>query len=53
MSRCLVTRGLYSFDKTIDWLLSGDISIQNLTHRDLLDEDKPELTQRIHTEGWG
>ena len=37
----------------ISWLLSGDVSIQYQTHRDLLGIDKPDLQQRIATEGWG
>ena len=37
----------------IDWLLTGDVSIQYQTKRDLLGEDEPSLQQRIATEGWG
>ncbi len=37
----------------IKWLLAGDPSIQFQTHRDLLDEDRPDLRARISTEGWG
>jgi hypothetical protein len=37
----------------ISWLLTGDVSIQYQTHRDLLGVDKPELKQLIATEGWG
>ena len=37
----------------ISWLLSGDVSIQYQTYRDLLDIDKPELRKRIESEGWG
>lgn len=40
-------------DSVIKWLLSGDVSIQYQTHRDLLGDDKPDLKQRIATEGWG
>ena len=40
-------------DEIISWLLEGDISIQYQTHRDLLNEDKPELRERIEKEGWG
>ncbi len=36
-----------------DWLLDGDISIQYQVHRDILHSDKPELRNRITTEGWG
>lgn len=37
----------------IAWLLSGDVSVQYQTYRDLLDEEKPALQKRISTEGWG
>lgn len=37
----------------IDWLLEGDVSIQYQTHRDLLGEERPDLRQRIKSEGWG
>lgn len=37
----------------IDWLLQGDVSIQYQVCRDLLDEDKKELQDRIAEEGWG
>ncbi len=40
-------------DKTLKWLLEGDISIQYQTYRDLLDIDKPELRKKIQFEGWG
>lgn len=41
-------------DKTItDWLLDSDVSIQYQVYRDLLDTDRPDLRNRIHTEGWG
>ncbi len=40
-------------DKIIRWLLSGDVSIQYQTHRDLLGVDKQDLQRRIATEGWG
>lgn len=39
--------------KIIDWLLRGDVSIQYQTWRDLLDNDKIELRERIANEGWG
>lgn len=38
---------------TISWLLEGDVSIQVQTYRDLLNEDRPDLRDRIATEGWG
>jgi hypothetical protein len=37
----------------LTWLLEGDVSIQYQVHRDLLGENKPQLRQRIATEGWG
>jgi hypothetical protein len=37
----------------IAWLLDGDVSIQYQVHRDLLDTEKPDLRNRIATEGWG
>lgn len=40
-------------DPIINWLLEGDVSIQYQTHRDLLDEDRPDLQARIAIEGWG
>lgn len=40
-------------NQIVTWLISGDASIQYQTHRDLLGVDKPELQQRIATEGWG
>lgn len=35
------------------WLLEGDVAIQYQTYRDLLDEDRTDLQQRIAHEGWG
>ena len=37
----------------IDWLLQGDISIQFQVYRDLLADEKPELQQKIESQGWG
>jgi hypothetical protein len=37
----------------INWLLSGDVSIQYQVYRDLLEFDKKQLRDRISTEGWG
>jgi len=37
----------------IIWLFEGDVSIQYQVHRDLLGSDKPDLRNRIATEGWG
>ena len=39
-------------DRT-NWLLSGDVSIQYQTRRDLLDSDEQRLRERIAAEGWG
>ena len=39
--------------KIIDWLLEGDVSIQYQVHRDLLGQERPDLQERIATEGWG
>ncbi|MBP7508533.1 MAG: hypothetical protein KA807_11965 [Prolixibacteraceae bacterium] len=40
-------------NKTIDWLLDSDVSIQYQVYRDLLDTDRPEIKERISKEGWG
>ncbi|HRQ40849.1 MAG TPA: hypothetical protein PLD25_23290 [Chloroflexota bacterium] len=40
-------------DHLVTWLLAGDIAIQYQVHRDLLDEDRPDLRARIAAEGWG
>lgn len=40
-------------DDTIRWLLSGDISIQYQTQRDLLGYDDIILKEKISSEGWG
>lgn len=37
----------------IDWLLTGDVSIQYQVWRDLLGSDKKKLQIRIANEGWG
>ncbi len=37
----------------IEWLLEGDVSIQYQVHRDLLATERPDLQERIATEGWG
>lgn len=37
----------------IDWLLSGDVSIQYQVQRDLLNHEDNRLRQRIAKEGWG
>ena len=40
-------------DQILRWLLEGDVSIQYQVYRDLLGADKPELRERIASEGWG
>ncbi len=37
----------------IDWLLTGDVSIQYQTYHHLLGVEQPELQERIRHEGWG
>lgn len=37
----------------IAWLLEGDVSIQYQVYRDLLSSERPDLRERIATEGWG
>lgn len=37
----------------VAWLLEGDVSIQYQVHRDLLETERPDLRDRIATEGWG
>ena len=37
----------------IDWLLEGDVSVQYQTHRDLMDQPRPDLQNKIENEGWG
>ena len=40
-------------DPLIAWLLEGDVSIQYQVYRDLLAAEKPDLRDRIASEGWG
>ncbi|NLO15379.1 MAG: hypothetical protein GX123_04980 [Clostridiales bacterium] len=43
-------------NEIINWLLNGDISVQYMTHKLILDSDQPvikELHDRIATEGFG
>ena len=40
-------------DNILQWLLDGDIAIQYQVHRDLLGKIRPDLQQRIKSEGWG
>lgn len=39
--------------RVISWLLKGDTAIQYQVHRDLLGNQKPDLQERISSEGWG
>jgi hypothetical protein len=39
--------------EVLNWLFAGDVSIQYQTYRDLLGEDRPDLQERIASEGWG
>jgi hypothetical protein len=43
----------YLNDSLLDWLLEGNVSIRYQVYRDLLGEKRPQLRQRIATEGWG
>ena len=36
-----------------DWMLKGDVAIQYQLHLDLLDQERPDLKERIAQEGWG
>jgi hypothetical protein len=40
-------------DQVLQWLLDGDVAIQYQVNRDLLGEERPDLRERIATEGWG
>ena len=40
-------------EEIIQWLLSGDVSIQYQVHRDLLSTDRSDLQERISKEGFG
>ena len=45
-----------NMDQVISWLLAGDVSIQYMTHRDLLGSDEEKLSQlqsKIPNEGFG
>ena len=42
-----------SNQQIIDWLLQGDISIQYQVHRDLFDNERKDLQNRIAKEGFG
>ncbi|MBT3323288.1 MAG: hypothetical protein HN392_13470 [Anaerolineae bacterium] len=47
------TPTLLDKEELIIWLLEGDVSIQYQVYRDLLGIEKPELQERIASEGWG
>jgi hypothetical protein len=40
-------------DRLINWLLTGDVSIQYQVQHDLLTSDNKQLRNRISKEGWG
>ena len=40
-------------EDAIKWLLTGEVSVQYQTRRDLLNSDQGPLRERIATEGWG
>jgi len=40
-------------NEVINWLLDGDVVIQYQVYRDLLDEDRKDLREKISKEGWG
>jgi hypothetical protein len=40
-------------ESTLQFLLTGDVSIQYQTQRDLLNQDRKDLQDRIANEGWG
>jgi len=39
--------------QVLNWLLEGDVAIQYQVYRDLLATEKPDLRERIASEGWG
>lgn len=43
--------GEYRGDNVVEWLLGGDVSVQFQAYRDLLGKERPELQDRIATEG--
>lgn len=40
-------------EQIIEWMLTGDVSIQYQVHRDLLGIERKNLQDRIASEGWG
>ena len=42
-----------SYSDILNWLLEGDVSVQYQLNRDLLSIDRPDLRERIGTEGFG
>ena len=38
-------------DEVVAWLLDGDVAVQHQTHRDLLDDDRPDLLARAAEQG--
>jgi len=49
----LMNADMRNRQEIIEWLLAGDVSIQYQVHRDLLNEDRKDLQNRIASEGWG
>jgi hypothetical protein len=48
-----VDRIQMEYQKIIDWLLKGDVSIQYQVYRDLLQTERKDLQDKIASEGWG
>jgi hypothetical protein len=42
-----------NYQEILNWLLQGDVSIQYQVHRDLLNDIRKDLQERIAQEGWG
>lgn len=40
-------------ENILEWLLSGDVSVQYQVYRDLIGQERPDLQERIPLEGWG
>ena len=47
------SENVVDYRQLIAWLLEGDVSIQYQVNRDLLSSERPDLRERIATEGWG
>jgi hypothetical protein len=53
MAISFVVNEKMSNKEIISWLLQGDVSIQYQVYRDLVDQNKPTLRNKIASEGWG